>query len=487
MVATKFSFTILLAKLKSNNCLILINARNRILKMNNTPNTSLKTPPTVPGVPLLGSAFAFVSGNGVSVDFLQKAQKEYGDVAHFTAARKSFYLVSDPALVRQVMLERAQEFPKVEEMNDEPRGLARFLGHGILTAGYEEWKPQRKLIQPLMQPRHIAAYGDTMAKMGEKLINQWQEGEQRNIHADMTQATMWIIADTMFGIDVEQSKELETMGNVAQKIVIGDLSPLLPDALTGRDKKTAQINAALTALVQKFKAEAAAKGDTNRKDLLSILMSMRDENGQPMSEEFLRNNILTMFFAGHETTANTLTWAFYYLAQNPSVLKELQKEVDGALAGQRLPTVEDLPKLPYTLQVIKETMRIQPTVAMIPRGVRQDAALGEYQIEGGSIVLVSPYVQHHDPRHWQNPDVFDPERFSAQNEEKIEKFSYMPFGGGPRICIGSHFALMEAQVLLALIVSRYELALAPNAKVEPLRQVTTSPKFGLPMIVQRRK
>lgn len=454
--------------------------------MNNTSITPLKNPPTIPGVPVLGSAFAFLTGNGVSVDFLQKAQREYGDVAHFTAAKKSFYLVSDPALIRQIMLERVQDFPKVEEMNEEPRGLSRFLGHGILTAGYEEWKPQRKLIQPLMQPKHIAAYADTMAQMGEKLINQWQDGETRNMHADMTQATMWIIADTMFGINVDQSKELETMGNEAQKIIIGDLSPLLPDIITGRDKKTAQINGELTALVQKFKAESKAKNDVERKDLLSILMAMRDENGQPMSEEFLRNNILTMFFAGHETTANTLAWAFFHLSQNPSVLKELQKEVDGVLAGNRLPTMEDLPKLPYTLQVIKETMRVQPTVAMIPRGVRHATDLGGYALAGGSVVLVSPYVQHHDPRHWQAPDVFDPTRFSAENEEKIEKFSYMPFGGGPRICIGSHFALMEAQILLAMIVNRYELKLAPNAKVEPLRQVTTSPKHGLPMLVKRR-
>jgi cytochrome P450 len=302
----------------------------------------------------------------------------------------------------------------------------------------------------------------------------------------MTQATMWIIADTMFGISVEQSKELEQLGNDAQKIVVGDLSPLLPEIITGRDKKTAKINAALTGLVQRFKTEAAAKGNADRKDLLSILMAMRDENGQPMSDAFLRDNILTMFFAGHETTANTLSWAFYYLAQNPSLLKELQKEVDGVLAGQRLPKVEDLPNLPFTLQVIKETMRIQPTVAMIPRGVRNDTALGEYRLKGGATLLISPYVQHHDPRRWPNPDVFDPARFSAENEDKIEKFSYMPFGGGPRICIGNHFALMEAQILLALIVSRYELTLAPGANVRPLRQVTTSPKFGLPMIVRRR-
>ncbi len=446
---------------------------------------SLKSPPILPGIPFIGSALSFITSNGIAVDFLQQAQRDHGDVVHFKAVSQSFYLISDPELVHRVLLEQVQEFLKPDAVSQKPAGLRRFLGHGILTAGYEEWRPQRKLMQPLMQHKQIAGYADTMAKMGERLVSRWQPGEQRDIHADMTQVTMWIIAETMLGINVDQSRELEAIGRQAQKIVVEDLASPMPAWLTGRDARSTRINAVLTGLVTRFMSERRAQGYSNRHDLLSVLMETRDENGQPMSDEFLRNNILTMFFAGHETTANTLTWAFYFLSQHPDILHELQREVDTVLAG-RLPTVNDLPLLPYTLMIIKETMRIQPTVSIIPRFIAQDTTLGNYELKGGSFVLLSPHVLHHDPRWWASPDRFDPLRFSTDNEKKIGKYCYLPFGGGPRICIGNHFALMEAQILLSLIASRHTLRLVPGARVEALRQVTSSPKYGLPMIVESR-
>lgn len=415
-----------------------------------------------------------------------RLQREHGDVVHFKAMKQSFYLVSDPALVRQVLLERVQDFYKPDALAGKPRGLARFLGKSILTSGLEEWRPQRKLIQPLMQHNHIAQYAHTMVGMGERLLTHWQNGETRDLHKDMTQVTMWIIAETMFGLDVTRSAELEEMGRLAQRIVIDELISPIPGWFVGREKKSAEINTALTALVAQFMAEHRAQNNPARHDLLSILLETRDENGQPMSDQFLRDNILTMFFAGHETTANTLTWALYYLSQNPAILKELEREVDTILTDQRLPTLDDLPKLPYTLMVIKETMRIQPIVPMIPRVLAGDTSLGNYHLRAGAFVLISPYVLHHDPRRWTNPDTFDPTRFSAENESKIEKYAYLPFGGGPRICIGNHFALMEAHFLLALIVSRYRLSLAPGTNIIPLRQITCEPKDGMPMIVTRR-
>ncbi len=450
-----------------------------------TASLDMPPPPTVRGVPLLGSAPSFASANGVSVDFLQRLQRERGDVVRFKVMNRSFYLVSDPELVRQVLLERVQEFHKPGNLTPEVRGLNRFVGRGILTADYAEWRPQRKLITPLMQPRHIAEYGDTMARMGEGLLGRWTPRETRDIHADMTLVTMWIIAETMFGIRVEDSSELERLLRAAQKIVIRDLTRPQPAWLNHRNRDSAKINAALTELVERFKAERRADTNTQRHDLLSILLETRDENGEPLSDEFIRNNILTMFVAGHETTANTLTWAFYYLSQNPQVLEELEREADAVLAG-RLPTAEDLTRLTKTLMVIKETMRIQPIVATIPRTILDETELGGYRMERESVVLISPYVLHHDARRWASPDVFDPTRFSAENEPKIHKYGYIPFGGGPRICIGNHFALMEAQMLLALVVNRYRLRLAADAQIEPLRQVTTSPKYGMPMVVEKR-
>jgi cytochrome P450 len=448
--------------------------------------TALQSPPSVRGLPFVGSAPAFFSAHGIPAEFLSRARSEHGDVVRFTVMGQAFYLISKPELIREVLLERLEDFHKLDSGDQKVRGLSRFLGHGILTADHEAWRPQRKLIQPLMHAKHIEQYAGTMATMGGRLLCEWEDGTERDIHADMTQVTMWIIADTMFGIDVAQTTQLEDMGNTAQQIVIDDLVSPLPAWLSRRDAEAARINDALTGLVRRFVAERRAQGDAERHDLLSLLLDMKDEDGNPVSDEFLRDNILTMFFAGHETTANTLTWAFYYLSQSPAVLRELQREVDTVLGNERLPTLDDLPNLPYTLMVIKETMRIQPTVAIIPRAIPHDTELGGYQLQAGSVAVLSPYVMHHDPSVWANPDTFDPTRFSAENEPHIPKYVYMPFGGGPRICIGNHFALMEAQILLALLASRYELLLAPDARVEPLRQVTTSPRFGMPMRLARR-
>lgn len=444
-------------------------------------------PPTVSGIPLIGNAAAFLSAQGIPIEFLRTAQHTYGDLYHFKVLNQSFYLVADPDLAREILLERISDFPKLETNLEKPRGLARFLGQGILTAQYEEWRPQRKVIQPLMHAKYIAQYADTMAQMGMQLLASWQGGTARDIHADMTLVTMWIIARTMFGIDLQDSASLEEVASEAQKIVIADLLSPLPAWLTGRDEKTNQLNSILTGLVTRFVTEHQKRDSTERNDLLALLLASRDENGQAMSDELLRDNILTMFFAGHETTANTLTWAFYYLAQYPEVLAELQKEVDAVLSGERLPNFDDLGRLPYTLMVIKETMRIMPTVSTFPRQLMVDTHLGNYQLKAPSSILISPYLLHHDKRYWQEPELFNPQRFSAENEAQIPKYAYLPFGGGPRICIGNHFALMEAQILLALIVSRYHLRLSPNTKIDTIYHITAYPKDGLMLQLEERK
>ncbi|HUN24012.1 MAG TPA: cytochrome P450 [Anaerolineales bacterium] len=449
----------------------------------NTPTL----PPTVPGLPILGNAPAFIMSNGISVEFLQKIQQSHGDLVHFKALNQSFYLVSSAELIREVLLERMQEVVKLDsETEGAPRGLRRFLGNGILTANYDDWRPQRKLIQPLLHTKQIAKYADTIGAMGERMLAGWQDGETRNIHADMTQVTLWVIADTMFGIDFQQSTELEQAGRMAQKIVVDDLVNPLPGWLTGRDAKAERINTLLTQLVTQFLEEHRTHPNRERHDLLSVLLDTRDEDGKPLSDELLRDNILTMFFAGHETTANTLSWALYYLAKNPAVLQALQAEVDVALADGHTPTLADLPRLPYTQMVLKETMRIQPTVAMIPRLVAKDITLGGYALKAGAVLLISPYVQHHNPQKWQTPTVFDPTRFSAESEANIGKYDYLPFGAGPRICIGNHFAMMEGQILLALVVRHYDLQLPVGSVVEPLRQITCEPENGLAMLLHKR-
>lgn len=458
-----------------------------------TLSPAVKVPPVADGLPFLGNVMAFIAARGLPVDFFIKTQQRYGDVVQLKVMNRSFYLISDPDLIREVLVKQVQTFDKPEAMFSKPQGLSRFLGKSVLTASYHDWRPQRKLIQPFMHIRHIIQYAESMGEMGARLVTQWEDGAVRDIHADMIKVTMWIVTKTMFGIDTGNNDiKLENVANDAQALVIGELVSMLPDVLKQREKAAEKINDTLTEIVRTFIADyQTAKASnpetqTERNDLLSLLVETRDEDGNPLSEEFVRNNILTMFFAGHETTANTLTWAFYYLAKYPEILAQLQAEVDSVLAVDQVPTLADLEKLPYTAQVIKETLRIRPTVGTIPRYIKTDTELGGYQLKGGSLIFMSPYVMHRLPQYWDAPETFDPSRFTPEKEAEIDKHVYFPFGGGPRTCAGNHFAMMEAQILLALFVRNYRLHLVSDAPVEITHHLTSFPKHGLPMRLERR-
>jgi cytochrome P450 len=449
---------------------------------------ALKTPPTLPGWPIFGNTFAFANKGGLPVEMFRQATLAYGDVVRLRAAGRTIYLVSHPALIQEILVKRVNDFHKPIVLSKRPQGLDRFFASGILTSDYPEWRPQRKVIQPLMHTKHIESYAETMVRFGDLLLSRWQDGESRDIHADMTQVTIWVIAETMFGMDVKHTPELALAGKLGQEVTVADITLPLPKWLMrGRDRKADQVNEIMSALVARLMNERRTSSQKEaRKDLLTLLMQTTDYENNPMPDQFIRDNILTLFFAGHETTANTLVWAFHYLDQNPHVLDTLHAEVDSVLNGCS-PTLADLRSLPYTLMVIKETMRIEPTVAIIPRALLEDVELGGYRLEKGSIVFIPPYIVHRDARWWSSPDKFDPDRFSESQEPDMPKYAYLPFGGGPRICIGNHFSLMEAQILLAMIVSRYRLRHAPDAKIIPLRQVTTVPKSGMPMVVHSRK
>jgi cytochrome P450 len=436
-----------------------------------------KEPPLAPGLPLLGNTLTFLK-QSVPIEVLQKNAKELGDVVHYRVASQDFYVVNHPDLVQEMLVKRLDEFRKVGAIPGRTdRGLLRFLPHGILTDDHDDWRPQRKLMQPIMHAKYISSYAETMSQMGEKLLHEWTKNPQRNLQEDMTEVTMWIIAESVLGMSIHQTPELQNIADVTQDIAVKDLTAPLPRWLTPKRERDAMLyNQKMTDLVNEIIARHR-KDTQERKDLLSLLLNARDEDGNPMPDEYVRNNILTLFFAGHETTANTLTWALYYLSHHPQVLKTLQQEVDSVLQG-RIPTLEDLPKLSYTLMVINETMRMQPVVSLIPRTVLNDTEIGGYQIKKYGMIFISPYLLHHDARYWSNPETFDPSRFAPEKEISHHRYAFLPFGGGPRVCIGNHFALMEAQILLAMFVNRYEWQIT-SSEVVPLRQITTSTRDGL--------
>jgi cytochrome P450 len=451
-----------------------------------TPNTNaLSDAPGPRGLASLRTTLEFLRSTGLPLAHIQQMKDKHGDVVHLNVAGRSIYSINHPDLIQEILVKRVQDFHKLEAGSKKPTALGLFLGKGILTADYDEWKPQRKLIQPLMHAKHIQSYAKTMTQFAEQLVAEWQHDSMRDIHHDMTQVTMWIIADTMFGTTLEAGERLKHTSDMAQGIAVSGLTKSLPlpGVTKRREEKVREINADLDRLVQRLMADRPEI--TDRADLLTLLMNTKDEDGQPVGYDFIRNNILTLFLAGHETTANSLTWTFYYLARNPHIAEKMYAEIDSVLAG-RSARLSDLPNLPYTLMVLKEAMRIEPVVSVIPRMILQDVILGGYQLKAGSLVLLPVYVVHHDERWWSDPYTFNPERFSAEEEAKQHKYAYMPFGGGPRVCIGNHFAMMEAHIILATIASRFKLTRATQGIPEPIRLITTFPKDGLMMKIEER-
>ncbi len=280
--------------------------------MSQSDKTSLKKPPSAPGAPLIGNVAQFIAAHGMPVEFLKKIQQQHGDLVHFKIMNSDAYVVGDPDLVNEILVKRVNEFHKLEAIQEKPRGLSRFLGEGILTAGYEVWRPQRKLIQPLMHRKHIENYATIMANKGELLLSQWEDGSERDVHADLIQVTMWIICETMFGLDHAEIPDFEDLVLELRQIIVGDFLSFLPEWITRREAAADRVNTQLTDFVQRMVDSRTQASDSERHDLLSLLLAARDEDGNPMSPELVRDNILTMFFAGHETTANTLTWSLYY-------------------------------------------------------------------------------------------------------------------------------------------------------------------------------
>lgn len=436
----------------------------------------------------LGLMRVLMRDSDLPVGDFARLTRTFGDLVWMRMGPRMFYVITDPDLIHEVLVKRTTDFRKPTAMSDKPVSIGRFLGSGILTADHEAWRPQRKAIQPIMHAKQIESYADIMSEAAAALSTEWRAGVSRDLHLDMVQLTMSIISQTMFGLDVREAAHMQALIHESQQISIADLSArtaLLPGFLKARrDRRVAVINAELDEAVSRL-IGGQDGGPNADSSLLALLMNTRTEDGSPPSAQFVRDNILTLFVAGHETTANTLTWTFYYLARNPAIAAALHAEVDAVLGG-RAATLADLPRLPYTLQVIKEAMRVEPAVSVIPRYLTHDTALAGYRLRAGASVLLPIYNVHHDPRWWPNPDSFDPERFTPEAEAARHKFAYFPFGGGPRICIGNHFALLEAHIILATLAGRWSLDTVSDAPPRPIRLVTTAPEGGLRMIPRRR-
>lgn len=423
--------------------------------------------------------------NADTIGMMEQFRSEFGTTFTINAGDSPLIVFSEPSHIQEIVLTQASKFNKASSYKDAKQGLARFMGNGLVTSDGEFWKRQRKMVAPAMHAKRIASYADAMTDITAAQIDQWKPGTRIDVAKEMMTTTLRIIAKTGFNVDVsnEQVHLIERAVEGVEGVAGG--FQILPTWLpTPTELKARRGLVDLDTLIYGIIDERRKSGE-DRGDLLSMLLLTEDDQGQRMTDREARDEAVTMFLAGHETTSNALAWTFYLLSLNPDVEAKLHAELDSVLGG-RLPTVADLPALKYTDMVIKESMRIRPPVWGFSRENTEPVQIGEYFLPKGSDVNVTTWLTHHDERFFPEPNRFDPERFTSENEAKIPRYAYLPFGGGARICIGNSFASMEARLLLATIASRYTLRLSPGQKVEMSALITLIPKGGLPMWVQAR-
>jgi cytochrome P450 len=408
------------------------------------------------------------------------------DLAYVRMGGEDVYLVSDPELVREVFVTSQRKFIK-------GRGLQRakrLLGEGLLTSEGADHVRQRRLIQPAFHRDRIASYAGVMTAYADRLQSGWTDGAVIDAAQEMTRVTLAIVGKALFDTDVEAhapevgaalSAVMDTFW--LQMLPFYDVLDKLPIPKLRRSREA---RARLDHIVYSMIAERRAS-PTDRGDLLSMLLQAQDEeSGRGMSDHQVRDEAMTIFLAGHETTANALSWTWHLLSGSPEVESAFHAELAAVLGG-RLPSIDDLPRLTYTEQIIMESMRLYPPAWLIGRRAIEDVALGGYTLPAGSLVIISPWLMHRDARVFADPERFRPERWTPAFRQQLAPFAYVPFGGGARRCIGESFAMMELVLVLATIASRWRLVEVPGHPVVPQPVVTLRLKHGLRVTtVQRR-
>lgn len=448
-------------------------------------NKQTKSIPEIQRLPLFGNLLEHSKDR---LSLYLRVASECGDVGRFYFGPFPLIQFNTSELVHSVMVEHASDFDKGEVL----RGAFRpVTGNGLFTSEGEFHRRQRKLMAPSFQPRHITSYADAMVHYGEKIQQGWKDGTTLEIGHEMTHVTMSIVGKVLFDADVfTEADELGAAMSTVLEHVNNTLSTLFPIPLDWplpRNWRTKRAVAVLRGRIRQMINERRTSVQ-ERGDFLSILLQAREEDGSGMSDEQITDESLTLFGAGHETTATALTWVWYLLACHPDIYHNVQREVDRVLRG-RAPTYADLANLPYTLQVFKETLRLYPPAYAFTRAALRTVKINDYWIPERGIVMVSPYVIHRKTDYFPEPEKFDPERFTPEKEKQLPRYAYIPFGAGPRICIGNHFAMMEGHLLLATLAQRVTFELVPRQDIvpDPSKTITIRPRHGIKMVVRHRE
>ncbi|GAB4450104.1 MAG: cytochrome P450 [Chloroflexi bacterium OHK40] len=454
--------------------------------MTTTALDASRVPPGPRGHPALGILRPLRQD---PLGFLMQTFTTYGDTVRYRIGPIRSTLIAHPDGVKHVLQERVKNYTKDHLSYTMVRWVA---GDGLLTSMGDTWLRQRRLAQPAFHRQRIAAMGEMMVRRSQETLAEWEAlaGHEVDVGDAMMRLALRIVGDALFGTSVDAQAEAisHNFHLISDQVVtrfrsFNLIPPVLPRA---RDRAWRQARAALDRVIYGMIAERRAR-DEDRGDLFSMLMLARDEDtGERMSDRQLRDELLTMLVAGHETTATALTWAWGLLDQHPEAAAKLHAELDSVL-GDRPPTVADLPRLAYTRMVIDETLRLYPPIYIFSRAVQHADSIGPYHIPRGSSVDISAYVTHRHPAFWPDPERFDPERFTPERVAARHKFAYIPFSSGPRMCIGNTFALMEATLALATLARRLTLRRPGGTLPAPEPLLTLRPLGGLRMRVERRE
>lgn len=431
--------------------------------------------------------------NGISRDpreFMTEMVDAYGDMVHVQLMHRHLTIVIHPRDIEEVLLTRSSLYVK-DRMT---HFLSFALGQGLLTSEDKPWKRHRRLIAPCMKRRQIAAYADAMVARTEQLLDRFEDGQTRDVHTDMMQLTLEIVAETLFGADV--TDDAHRVGEILEDLMHAFMrytrtwrrllpawEPLLKSPLVGLGTAQRPLDDLDEIIFRLIDRQGDADGDEGA--LVRLLLDARGDNGEVMDRQQIRDEAVTMFMAGHETTALALSYALWLLSQSPQVAARLSEEVSRVLDG-RSATFEDVRALTWTEAIIKETLRLQPPAWAVGREARQDLSVGGYFIQKGTQVVIPIWRVHRDERWFEDPLSFRPERWLEGLEERLPRFAWFPFGGGPRTCIGNHFAMMEMVLVLATLAQHATFERAPGAQLETLPSVTLRPKGPVSMIVHRR-
>src|SRR5215831_7766462 len=427
---------------------------------------------------------------------LMEIAHTYGDICHFKFGRQHIYLLNNPDYIEGILIRDHKNFIK-------SRGLQaskRILGEGLVTSEGEYHDRQRRLIQPAFHPNRIKGYGDIMTSHALHMQEGWKDGSTLDIHKEMMHVTSEIISKAVLGSDIKAEEDevgvaLQTCMEYTNRLQMpfGELIEKIPILPINKGFQSAKkkLDSIVYNMIKEHR-DNESKGVYHKEDLLYTLLQAQDTEAGigKMTDLQLKDEVMTIFLAGHETTSNALTWTFYLLSQHPTAEGRLYAELSSVLGDKdikRIPTIEDIPKLEYTEKIFRESMRLYPPAWSLDRQVINDYKVDKYVIPVGSIILMSQYVMHHNSRYFSNPDVFYPDRWTKEAKLHLPRFSYFPFGGAIRGCVSEPFAWMEGILLLATICRHWKTYLDRDHKVELKPLITLRPKYGMRMKLESRK